>query len=243
MSTPGTSTKESKLEHPSAAAKSGPAESRRLSGEDRRRQLLDNATELFSRHGFSGTRTKDIASACGVSEGILFRHFNTKEDLYRAILDNYEAGSGDWLGEMKRRAAVNDDEGFVRYLASQILNSFREETAFHRLMAYARLEGHSMVHMFHERMGLPTFDFIRAYIERRQKEGAFRAGDPALMAMSLFSPSLQYALSMYVFGRCPIPLTEPGVLDEITVFSLAGLRAPASPATESESPRQERQAE
>ena len=66
----------------------------RLSSDDRRRQLLSHAIALFSRHGFSGTRTKDIAAACGVSEAILFRHFATKEDLYHAILDTHEAAAG-----------------------------------------------------------------------------------------------------------------------------------------------------
>jgi len=65
----------------------------RLSSDDRRRQLLGHAIALFSRHGFSGTRTKDIAAACGVSEAILFRHFATKEDLYHAILDTHEAAA------------------------------------------------------------------------------------------------------------------------------------------------------
>ena len=45
---------------------------RRLSSGERRRQLIRGAVGLFSRHGFSGARTKDIASACGVSEAILF---------------------------------------------------------------------------------------------------------------------------------------------------------------------------
>ena len=59
----------------------------RMHSDDRRRQLLNVAIESFARHGFSGTKTKDIAAAAGVSEAILFRHFATKEDLYHAILD------------------------------------------------------------------------------------------------------------------------------------------------------------
>jgi len=57
----------------------------RMPGEDRRRQLLRVAIESFAQNGFSGTKTKDIAAAAGVSEAILFRHFSSKEDLYHAI--------------------------------------------------------------------------------------------------------------------------------------------------------------
>ena len=66
----------------------------RMPGEDRRRQLLRVAVESFALNGFSGTKTKDIAAAAGVSEAILFRHFASKEDLYHAILDEKEATMG-----------------------------------------------------------------------------------------------------------------------------------------------------
>ena len=135
----------------------------RLSSDDRRRQLLSHAIALFSRHGFSGTRTKDIASACGVSEAILFRHFATKEDLYHAILDTHDAAEGkdEWLAEMRRIAERRDDLEFIRCMLAQILKSFREDTAFHRLMLYAGLEGHSLPAMFHERMGSSTLELLR----------------------------------------------------------------------------------
>src|SRR4051794_33804383 len=83
----------------------------RLSSEDRRQQLIACAIDLFAKRGFAGTRTKDIAAACGVSEGILFRHFATKEDLYHAILDTHadEAGNQAWMDEMERLAAERND--------------------------------------------------------------------------------------------------------------------------------------
>src|SRR4029079_18535837 len=98
----------------------------RLSSENRRRQLLEHAVALFSQRGFSGTRTKDIAAACGVSEAILFRHFATKEDLYQAILATYknEAGADQWLAEMKRLAAARDDAGFIQCLVKYIFKWF-----------------------------------------------------------------------------------------------------------------------
>ena len=58
---------------------------KRMAGEDRRRQIIQVAIELFSKKGFGGTTTKQIADAAQVSEAIIFRHFNTKQELYRAI--------------------------------------------------------------------------------------------------------------------------------------------------------------
>jgi TetR/AcrR family transcriptional regulator len=58
----------------------------RVSGEERRRQIIEAATTLFSRKGFRGTTTREIARAVGVSEAMLFKHFATKEELYAAII-------------------------------------------------------------------------------------------------------------------------------------------------------------
>ena len=197
----------------------------RLSSDDRRRQLLSHAIALFSKHGFSGTRTKDIAAACGVSEAILFRHFATKEDLYHAILDTHKAAAGkdEWLAEMRVIAERRDDMEFIRCMLAQILKSFREDTAFHRLMLYAALEGHSLPGIFHERMGSSTLEFLRNYVVLRQREGAFRKGDPDALVMLLASPALQYATSKHIFGIKTISRPEKEIVDEFAELLLAAL--------------------
>src|SRR5579863_1843615 len=112
-----------------------PARPPRMPGEDRRRQLLKVAIESFARNGFSGTKTKDIAAAAGVSEAILFRHFASKEDLYHAILDEKEATMGGerWFEEMNELAERRDDRGLFQCVARQMIRSFREDASFHRL--------------------------------------------------------------------------------------------------------------
>jgi TetR/AcrR family transcriptional regulator len=200
---------------------------RRLSSEDRRRQLLRHAVDLFARHGFSGTRTKDIAAACGVSEGILFRHFSTKEDLYRAILDAHqdEQGSAEWLQEMRVLAERRDDEGFLRCLIEQILKSFRDNASFHRLLMFASLDGHALADLFHEQLGKPTFEFLRDYISLRQREGAFAKYDPGAAVLFAISGVVQYALGKHVMGREVFELDDEDLTNQLSHFVLQGLQA------------------
>jgi TetR/AcrR family transcriptional regulator len=200
----------------------------RLSSEDRRQQLIGKAVELFSRRGFSGTRTRDIAAACGVSEAILFRHFATKEDLYRAILDSHGCGAGrpEWTREMKRLAAARDDRGLIGGVVNRILTEFRENAAFHRLMHYAWLEGHALAELAHQQLGKPTFDFLRRYIALRQREGAFRAGDPGTLVVALYAPALQFATAKYLYGMEILQQDDRATAAQFTELLLAGLRAP-----------------
>lgn len=210
-----------------------PSETRtaRMPGEDRRRQLLRVAVESFARNGFSGTKTKDIAAAAGVSESILFRHFGTKEDLYHAILDEKEASMGveRWLADVQELAQRGDDRSLFRYLIGEMFRSFQEDAAFHRLVLYASLEGHLLADLFHERFGLPRGDFLARYIAQRQEQGVFRPCDPKVAVMFVIGAALQYALARHVLGAKTFPEDEEAIVDQLVEMILAGLeQRPAS---------------
>jgi len=196
-----------------------------MPGEDRRRQLLRVAVESFARNGFSGTKTKDIASAAGVSEGILFRHFASKEDLYHAILDEKEAtmGGDRWFGEIQELADRRDDRRLFQHVARQLIRSFREDAAFHRLLLYASLEGHLLADLFHERFGLPTGDFLSRYIALRQKEGAFRECDTQTAVMFVVGSTLHYAMARHVLGAKNFASSDEEIAEQFVELILSGL--------------------
>src|SRR4051812_29334272 len=58
----------------------------RLKAPQRREQLIEVATKLFARNGYDATTTAAIADAAGVTEPILYRHFNGKQELFVAIV-------------------------------------------------------------------------------------------------------------------------------------------------------------
>ena len=57
----------------------------KMSGEERREAIIKAVRRVFVEKGFNGTTTRELAKAAGVSEALLFRHFPSKEALYRAI--------------------------------------------------------------------------------------------------------------------------------------------------------------
>jgi AcrR family transcriptional regulator len=59
---------------------------RRMTAEDRKRAIVAAALPLFARRGYAETTTKDLALAAGVSQPLLYKHFPSKEALYREIL-------------------------------------------------------------------------------------------------------------------------------------------------------------
>jgi AcrR family transcriptional regulator len=60
----------------------------RLTASARREQLLDVALGVFARNGYHDTSMNDVAEAAGVTKPVLYQHFDSKRDLYQALLDD-----------------------------------------------------------------------------------------------------------------------------------------------------------
>ena len=56
--------------------------------EMRRRQILDAAITLFDEQGFSTTKYSDISDKAGISKGLVYRYFNSKEEILLALHEN-----------------------------------------------------------------------------------------------------------------------------------------------------------
>ena len=59
----------------------------RMKGTDRKQAIIEAAWPLFAQNGFNGTSVRNIAKVAGVSEGLLYKHFPSKEALFSEILE------------------------------------------------------------------------------------------------------------------------------------------------------------
>jgi AcrR family transcriptional regulator len=60
---------------------------KRMTGRERREQLLDVGRKLFAERGYEGTSIEEIASQAGVSKPVVYEHFGGKEGLYAVVVD------------------------------------------------------------------------------------------------------------------------------------------------------------
>jgi AcrR family transcriptional regulator len=77
---------------PSAAASPATGKARRdgrarMTGKERREQLLDVGRSLFAQKGFDATSVEEIAAKAGVSKPVVYEHFGGKEGLYAVVVD------------------------------------------------------------------------------------------------------------------------------------------------------------
>jgi AcrR family transcriptional regulator len=58
----------------------------RMTHADRRVQIIEAACEEFLANGYQGARTKSIAKRAGITEPLIYQHFNSKQDLFEAAV-------------------------------------------------------------------------------------------------------------------------------------------------------------
>jgi AcrR family transcriptional regulator len=63
----------------------------RLTASARREQLLDVALQVFARQGYHGASMNDVADAAGVTKPVVYQHFDSKRELYLALLEEVGA--------------------------------------------------------------------------------------------------------------------------------------------------------
>lgn len=179
----------------------------RMTGDARREQILEMAVNLFSQKGFKGTTTKEIARAAGVSEAIIFRHFENKDALYGAILhakgcrdgvhrfpweDNAEA-----LDAMERK----DDLAVFYHLAIAAINKHHADVSFMRLLFYSALEEHELADRFFHEFIEKLYGFIGGYIEQRQRDGAFREMNPRIAVRAFLGMLIHHSLNNILWDK------------------------------------------
>jgi len=203
-----------------------PARSRRVrvSGEERRRQIIEAAATLFSRKGFRGTTTREIARAVGVSEAMLFKHFATKEELYAAIIEA-KSHVERLMDTMVEAAERGDDAEVLRTLAQEMIARTRTDPTLMRLTFFSALEGHALSDMMFRSRVQQLDDFLSRYIARRIAAGAFRDVDPMQAAWSFIGMVAYHVQRRALFGqKLPRHLTSGRAVEEMVQLFLNGVR-------------------
>jgi len=199
----------------------------RMSAADRQRQLLEVALNSFSRRGFKGTTTKEIAASAGVAEAVIFQHFPSKEALYSAVLELHLDASDEpkWIEEINHCMERNDDEGLFRSFIGRILYSYRRDPLIQRVILFAALEGHEQGLARLQKQFDPIFERLMEYVTRRQREGALIGCDPHAILIGLGGIAHQYGLITQIF-RAPKPDASDEAIGEMfTRILLHGVRA------------------
>ncbi len=87
--------------------------------EQRQFQILQTAARVFSRQGYGATRIADIAAAGQISQGLLYRYYASKEDIFAAVVEAITTASQELVAEAKTQPGSSWDK--LLWLTDQFL--------------------------------------------------------------------------------------------------------------------------
>jgi AcrR family transcriptional regulator len=197
----------------------------RLTGEERRVHIIEAALKVFAEKGFRGARTKQIAQLAGISETLIFQHFQGKEDLYRHALQEL-FGRHPVMPEVHEMVVRRDDFGVLSTVASHLIKHNRQDPRIMRLAMFSALEGLQFGEMSHdhENAGPSMRDLLAGYLQQRIEEGAFRDADAQIAAQLFLGTVYMYCADQAAsLSGPPLASTEEEVVNTLVTVFLKGL--------------------
>ena len=172
---------------------------KRMTGDERRADIVEKAERLFSQRGFKGTTTRAIAEEAAISEATIFKYFSRKEDLYKAIIDRCCNDPGGSFILTSKFKGLRGKTLFTE-LATFIIGRYSEDPSFSRLLMFSALERSEFSDMFFNYRGVESFEFLSSEIERLIKEGLFTERDPKLSARAFLGMIAHYCMLQEIYG-------------------------------------------
>ena len=178
--------------------------------EDRPGEIVAAALEVFAEKGFAAARLDDIARRAGVSKGALYLYFETKQDLFRAVVRDAVAPN---IASVE--AAVSAADLPFADLARMLLARMAQVLSTTPLGSVAKMviaeSGNfpDLARIWHDDVISRALRMATGLIERAQARGELKPGDPRTHAFSLIAPMLMATLWREVLepaGAAPIDI-------------------------------------
>ena len=180
-----------------------PTPKRERRKEARPRELLDAALALFVEKGFTATRSEEVAARAGVSKGTLFLYFQSKEDLFKAVIrENIGSLFPAWNEEL------DTFEGSSTEMVKYAMNAWWERVGNTAASGIAKLvmseaQNFPEVAAFYQAdVVVPGTKLLQRILQRGVESGEFRAMDTDKAVYTLIAPMIFLMMWKHSMGAC-----------------------------------------
>lgn len=178
----------------------GPQTQRKRRKEARPDEIIEAALASFLELGFEATRLDDVARRAGVAKGTVYLYFESKEHLFRAVVQQVTDANVQRLRQM-----TGEFEGSFAQLVPKILAMAATSVGTSRTPSIAKLvlrEANrfpDLARIWLEDVAAPMFNAILRAVENAQARGEVRSGDAQAQVLSLLSPMIMVTIARDIF--------------------------------------------
>lgn len=194
--------------------------------ENRPDEILDAAVAAFEQFGFAAAKISDIAKRAGVAKGTVYLYFETKDQIFEALVRERIRPVFSQIETMKQQfdgTAAELLSTVVRYFYANMVDSDEKRTIMKILIS----EGSrfpQLVKTYHREVLAKGEGILRAIIDRGVASGEFRAEMASIDPKVVMGPALLAAVHRMAFSSVARMDADRFAEDHINVM-LNGLRA------------------
>jgi AcrR family transcriptional regulator len=193
--------------------------------EDRREQIMEAALRVFAKKGYTRTSNKDIAREAGITPGLIYHYFESKDALLKAIFADRSPLR--LVRSFPEQLLELPPEAFLRFLVQQMLSVVEDEKFMQLLRIYlpeviynpeAAPQGIAAI--------AEAVHFVEGYLTARMESGELCTADPGLVTHLLMGSVMDIALRRQVLHD-PLTLqyTPEQIVESLVSLTLRGLLA------------------
>ncbi len=160
-------------------------------GKDTKERILAAALDLFSQNGYAGTNIRELTAALGLVKSSLYKHFESKEEIWDALLDSMIAYYGERFGSPERLPPAPDSlEGLVSMTMGMVDFSIHDEKVIktRKLLTIEQFRDDRARALATKHFLTGLRDMFTPIFKSMMDKGLIRKEDPAMLAFAYTAP-------------------------------------------------------
>jgi AcrR family transcriptional regulator len=170
--------------------------------EDRPGEIVDAAFAAFAKNGYAATRVEEVAKRAGVSKGLMYLYFKTKEELFKAVVKNIVVRRVDTL----IRGLEDTDLSSEEFLRGPLLTFMKQVpgspiTVVIRLLLSEGPRHPELVDYYFENVVNRGLQAITGFVERGVERGEFRSTAVDELPQIVLAPMMLSMIWKLLFAK------------------------------------------
>jgi TetR/AcrR family acrAB operon transcriptional repressor len=165
-------------------------------------KIKSAAIKLFAEKGFASTNTQEIVDSAGISMGLMYRHYKSKEELFQSLIDDAAGGLQDMIQAFR---SDSEPKAIMTAVVHEICAEMADDNPYYLNLVMLITQSLVMKNVLVSDKIVDTIsETIRAaadLIRRGQESGEFASGDP-------YEMSLQFYASIQGLSLCKFVLSD-----------------------------------
>lgn len=154
-------------------------------------RILDEALVVFAENGYKGTNLRDLAARLGLSKSALYKHYESKEAIWNALLDRMEAYYGERFGSVEHMPEIpKSGEELLRLTMRMIDFTVHDERVIltRKLLLTEQFHDERVCRLATKHFLAGTQKMFTAIFKEMMAKGLIKKGNPEMLAFLYTAP-------------------------------------------------------